>query len=504
MGWTACASGIFFRHSLRSSLFASLESRQTSESKRISHLYMHRACIRIAELGVRHGSKDPRDFLTKPVSREPAATCVVFQMNDFSHRRVSWWLLGTILTCFLPTSMRAQVLGQDLCACQPASIEMRLQLNLTCGDRDITEALPGVIDSACLVQPRTPAGEPVVNVEPTMVREILILELDQNQEVVSQTLFNEGYEDGSVVKFSSTVAQDPNSIDLVTLPSGLAVTITGINSDGQPLLNTWAIRYNNDCSIYPIIRPGQKIGWTVFVSIHISDDIRIFFRCYTNLCHWSTMPQASTVGPPPSFDLCPADNSTAAPAISPTRLPIQAPTGVPVMLPAAAPTGSPVMVPVVPTTKSPIRSPLVAPSPEPSTTKPIIAPAPTPSKSRAPIPRPSSAPFCPPIRSTVSPVNSGGSGQVGSDSSKGGGSNLVGEPDKPTKKRKRPPSGSMKRIKSTKPSVVDKDRLPKKKRQSSKAMQRIAEKSNRRLKVGPHPATFEPSQFPTSCSEPDL
>ena len=166
----------------------------------------------------------------------------------------------------LPRSTVAQVIGEDLCACQPAEIELILQLDRTCDENDITEETPGISDTACIISSRTPSDVEVSDFVPVTVEEILVLELDQNQEVVSQTLLNKGYVNGETVSFTSIVAEEPESINPVSLPSGLTVTITGTNTDGQPLLNTWAIRYDNDCTIYPVLTTGQQIGWAQFVS----------------------------------------------------------------------------------------------------------------------------------------------------------------------------------------------------------------------------------------------
>lgn len=165
---------------------------------------------------------------------------------------------------------RAQV-GETLCACQPATIDFRFQFDLTCDDRTINheDGLPGLADSACITN--TPDGSDtsvseVASTMPALVDTMQILELDQNQQVVSQTVYDDGYTDGQVISFNSTVVTNPDEVNSVTLPSGLAVTITGRNAAGQQLLNSWAVRYTNDCDIYPVLEPGMQIGWTVLVS----------------------------------------------------------------------------------------------------------------------------------------------------------------------------------------------------------------------------------------------
>ena len=166
--------------------------------------------------------------------------------------------------------------GVSVCACQPATIDFQFQLDLTCDDRTISEdTVAGLADSACITNtPQMTGGgsndteeEQQSDTTPVMIDTMQILELDQKQQVVSQTVYDDGYTNGDIISFASIVVQDPTQVDSMTLPSGLAVTITGRNAAGQQLLNSWAVRYTNSCDIYPVLEPGMQIGWTVLVSV---------------------------------------------------------------------------------------------------------------------------------------------------------------------------------------------------------------------------------------------
>lgn len=177
--------------------------------------------------------------------------------------RVLFLLMAGLSTS---TTMAQQVVGETICACQPGTYTMALQLNLTCGDRTIGEDItPGVNDTTCFIAPRSP-GETVEDFVPTTVQEIQVFELDQLQDVVRSRVYESAFMDGDTVEYSSYVVSNPNNITATTLPKVLAVTLTARNAAGQPLLNTWAIRFDNDCGIYPVLTPGERIGWIRFVS----------------------------------------------------------------------------------------------------------------------------------------------------------------------------------------------------------------------------------------------
>ena len=174
-----------------------------------------------------------------------------------------WSLAFAVL--FLFQSLAGQEVGVDICACQPSVYEITLDFSLVCDDTNVGGQ--GIVDTACLIGTRLTDTENVTDLVPAQVSEIQILELDQNQDVVGQSVYTDGpYFDGDKVYYTSIVRKDPNAINSVTLPRGIQVSINGNNALNQPLINTWGILYNNDCGIFPLLTEGENIGWSVFVS----------------------------------------------------------------------------------------------------------------------------------------------------------------------------------------------------------------------------------------------
>jgi hypothetical protein len=171
----------------------------------------------------------------------------------------AWLLVNTT------TTTAQQQVGVDLCACQPAVYSVRLQFNLTCSDATITAGLPGIEDTTCIVDKSTDVN--LTDFVPTMINEIQFFETDQEGNIVQQNLFADGYVDGDVLEYTSFLLSDATAINAVSLPSALSVFATGQNAAGEPIINTWAIEFTNDCAVHPVLTAGQRIGWTVFVSV---------------------------------------------------------------------------------------------------------------------------------------------------------------------------------------------------------------------------------------------
>ena len=162
-------------------------------------------------------------------------------------------------------SAHAQEIGVTTCSCQPATYEFKLNFNLICSDRDIRPGDPGIIDTACVLNPQ---GEEIVeDLVPVRVTEVQILELDQNLQVVSHTTLKDNFLDGAVFNYSSITQTMPSKLNVTSLPKGIQVFLTGRNAQEQDLVNFWAIVFDNDCGVFPLLEEGQKMGWTAFVSL---------------------------------------------------------------------------------------------------------------------------------------------------------------------------------------------------------------------------------------------
>ena len=160
-------------------------------------------------------------------------------------------------------SAAAQLVGTDICACQPSVYTLKLDFSLVCPDS--TVAGPGINSTACNVNSRN-QNENVTNPVPISVSEVQVLELGRNLKVVGNSVYSGTFYDGHEISYTSVTVEKPDTIDANTIPRSFQVFITGVNSDEEPLLNQWVISYTNDCGIFPLLEVGDLIGWVNFVS----------------------------------------------------------------------------------------------------------------------------------------------------------------------------------------------------------------------------------------------
>ena len=125
---------------------------------------------------------------------------------------------------------------------------------------------PGINATACLTEIR--GQDDVVPDEelvPMSVQNIQIFELDQNLQVVAQTVRVGSFVNGSNFTYATIISTRPESINPTSLPHGLQLVITGLNRNEATVVNIYIIIYTNDCGIFPILIEGQTAGWTIFV-----------------------------------------------------------------------------------------------------------------------------------------------------------------------------------------------------------------------------------------------
>ncbi|GKY96656.1 hypothetical protein MPSEU_000625200 [Mayamaea pseudoterrestris] len=232
------------------------------------------------------------------------------------------------------------VVGVDVCACQPATYEFKLDFGIDCSDKTVVSGAAGINDTACIVNTEQQVN--VTDFSPVRVTTIQILELNQDLRVIAQTPLSGDFRSGDTFKYTSVIAQiDPDEENVDMIPKGLQITLAGRNAEEQDLVNFWLIIYENDCGVFPVVLEGQQIGWTVF----------------------------NDLGVPP-FGLCPA--AGPAPTESPTSRPSLRPTVTKETPTTKAPTRAPV---IFPTTESPTESVSTrAPSRPPSTREPTRRP----------------------------------------------------------------------------------------------------------------------------------
>jgi hypothetical protein len=158
---------------------------------------------------------------------------------------------------------QAQEVGVSICACQPDVYEFTVDLSLQCDDMDIKKGDPGILDTACVVN--TSGDENVTDFTPTIVTEIQVLELDQNFDVVGQYREAGEFTSGDTFQYTSVTAT-PSKLNATSIPSAIQLFLSGRNAAEQDLVNFYAIVYDNDCGVWPLLEEGDRAGWTVFVS----------------------------------------------------------------------------------------------------------------------------------------------------------------------------------------------------------------------------------------------
>lgn len=158
----------------------------------------------------------------------------------------------------------AQDIGIDICACQPSVYEFTLDFALTCADQDVGG--PGISDTTCLTELRGQENQDDADLTPVLVGQVSIFELDQNLDVIAQTVNTGNFISGDTFQYTSIIATEPDMLNPDSLPRGIQVVFIGVNEENQAVVNTYAILYNNDCGVFPLLTEGQMAGWSVFVS----------------------------------------------------------------------------------------------------------------------------------------------------------------------------------------------------------------------------------------------
>jgi len=180
-------------------------------------------------------------------------------------RRYRRRFLAAISFAFIHQSIiSAQEIGLDLCACQPSVYEFTFDLDLTCDDQDVGGE--GISATTCLTELRGQENQEDADLVPVSVGQVSVFELDQNLDVIAQTVNTGNYLTGSTFTYTSIIATEPDMLNPDSLPRGLQLVIIGINALNQAVVNTFAILYDNDCGVFPLLREGQQAGWVIFVS----------------------------------------------------------------------------------------------------------------------------------------------------------------------------------------------------------------------------------------------
>jgi hypothetical protein len=172
----------------------------------------------------------------------------------------SWLFIGIV--AILATPAKAQI-GDTVCACSPTVFNITLDFGLTCADANILNG-DGIAMTDCSITPFQ-GGVEVESLVPVNVFSVDFLELDQELEVLNQRSSFVNLNDGDTISYES-FSINPELVDEVTVPNTLIVSLIGRNAAREPLFMQYLISYSNSCTAFPVLTPGQQIGWTRFVS----------------------------------------------------------------------------------------------------------------------------------------------------------------------------------------------------------------------------------------------
>jgi hypothetical protein len=152
---------------------------------------------------------------------------------------------------------------------------------------------------------------------PTVVTSVDIFEYDTTNElnVINQEIFsNQSLSDGDIIEFTSISSKlDPNKPlqeQLEYFPGGLILRYTGVNSNNEDVINTFAWGYNiEDCTTEQI-SAGDFIGWMIV------DDVTAANGAFC----------PATVTPPPTLSPTTLAPTTLAPTSAKPVNPTSSPT----------------------------------------------------------------------------------------------------------------------------------------------------------------------------------
>ena len=159
-------------------------------------------------------------------------------------------------------------MGVDLCGCQPGHWDFTFAFELTCDDN--TFGPPEVVESECIsvgvppLDSDIPASS-ITDLQFVVVDLVVILELNRNNEIVNQDVQTGPFEDDDTISFVSILATAP-SLNADTIPVGIQTTLEGRNELNETVRVTWSLRFDQSCTIFPLVTDADSIGPTNIVS----------------------------------------------------------------------------------------------------------------------------------------------------------------------------------------------------------------------------------------------
>jgi hypothetical protein len=172
------------------------------------------------------------------------------------------WLMGQI---WIPV-VHGQI-GVSICACQPGVYTFEINFAALCINTTVIDN-DGVKGIDCFQRGIGSNAASINDTIPVQINSINILELDANRQTLAITPYEEAYQNGDTFVYTSPLIGTLDAIsNLTTVPSGLQMTLNGINRLEEPITNVWIIIFDNDCQYYPVLSIGDNIGWTTLVGL---------------------------------------------------------------------------------------------------------------------------------------------------------------------------------------------------------------------------------------------
>lgn len=131
-----------------------------------------------------------------------------------------------------------EVVGTDLCHCQPAEISFRFALLSSCLDTTVAVS-PGVDDVFCSTEGSAKMLSTIDRVE--------IFEIDAKAQDISSVLITGPFRDGDTISYSAIANSSWSSFTAQNMPRGIRMAITASDGDGQQKVNSWKIMFDGNC-----------------------------------------------------------------------------------------------------------------------------------------------------------------------------------------------------------------------------------------------------------------
>ena len=165
------------------------------------------------------------------------------------------------------------VIAQPLqnCSCTPLIYRWTLDFSKTCGtDEDINVDIgpgKGITSAECNIRVENPAFAMTEDsLVPVKVLGYQLIELGKSFERIKVDAESFGSSspllDGAEIEFTSETAAVVDEVS-----GGFVIFVTAENASGETIELQWIMSFSNLCE-KDVFKPGDSVGWIVFVSDH--------------------------------------------------------------------------------------------------------------------------------------------------------------------------------------------------------------------------------------------